>query len=353
MLKKLFTAGSLVLGLGLFVFVIGQFGGFAQSLAKVQDFGWLGMAVYLSVSSLTLVAPGIAWTILMRGDGLKVPLWTALKANFMGFPINFIAPTMYLGSEPLKMIYVSKLHGVPNRSVLATIVVAKFQEVGAHLTMMLVAAGISVWRIEFTRKDTLLIVVSMLLLLSIFGLALWGFVGNHQPSVKLINVLALFRRRSRKLARLRARAREMEAIIHASFTRRWKTFLVAQAVTMVSALGVLFRPWIFFYFARDGYLIPLEQLCAIFLVTNVINSLPHTPGGLGIFEGGMMGIFEVLGLGKENAGAFAIVTRACDLILILLGSWLIVHLGLQSLVRRVAEGKERINPEDADGATPP
>jgi uncharacterized protein (TIRG00374 family) len=353
MWKKVLAGASLLLGIGLFAFVIGKFGGVANTIQVLGDFGWAGMAAYFGLAAMTLVAPALSWTLLMRGEGMPVPLWTALKANFMGFPINFIAPTMFLGAEPLKLLYVAKRHDQPKGKVLATIIVGKFQEIGALLFIMVVSAGIAVWRINFSREQTILIVAAMALLSGVFGVTLWAFLGNLQPTVKVINFLARFKRLRRRLARLRTKAEEMEHLIHAAFTHRWKLFLLAQAITLLSAASILFRPWIFYYFARGGYMLGIEILCAIYLLTNVINSLPHTPGGLGIFEGGMMGLFALLGLGEANAAAFSVVNRAADLLLILIGLYLIVHLGLRSIARRVAKGEETVSLEDAEGARTP
>ena len=353
MWKKLLTAASLLLGIGLFAFVIAKFGGIRATLRVLEDFGWAGMGVYLGIAAMTLVAPALSWTLLMRGEGMAIPFSTALKANFMGFPINFVAPTMFLGAEPLKLLYVAQKHAQPKGKVLATIIVGKFQEIGGLLFVMVVSAGIALWKIRFSKEQTILIVSAMTLLSAVFGLTLWAFLGNLQPTVKVINCLARFKRLRRRLARLRTRAEEMEHLIHAAFTHRWKLFLLAQGITLLSAASILLRPWLFYYFARDGYMLGVEHLCAIYLVTNVINSLPHTPGGLGIFEGGMVALFALLGLGESNAAAYAVVNRAADVLLILLGFYLIVHLGLRSLARRVAKGEEKVSLEDAEGARDP
>ncbi len=355
MWKKVFYALSLLAGLGLGIFVIGQFGGFAKALEVIGDVGWTGLAVYVANASLTLVAPGIGWYILMRDEGLGVSLRTTLKANLMGFPLNFFTPSMYLGSEPFKTYYLAAAHGAKKRRIIATIIVAKFQEMGGHLLVMLVAAGVSLWRLEFTRRQEIFLIGSMILLTAVFGLMLYAFIGNFKPTVKAINLLAGLRIMRRRLARLRTRAEEMEHLIHQAFTRRWKTFLAAQAVTAVSALSILIRPLLFFGFARERPPLHIEHLCAIFLITNVINTLPLTPGGLGVFEAGMVGFFAATGIGRENAAAFSLVGRTSDLCLILVGMWLIVHTGMQAIARRVAKGEERVRIEDArdEGWQPP
>lgn len=355
MWKRVLLGLSLTVGIALFVFFIQKFGGFGKALEAVGAVGWTGVASFIFLCAGTMVWPGIGWWLLMRSERMKVSLWTTMKANFMGFPVNFIAPSMYLGAEPLKIFYVAKVSGETKRKILATIVVSKFQEMGALLFTMVLAAGIAVTKIDFPREQEIMVLVVLGVLVSLFLLAVWGFVKNRQPTVKTINLLARiggkkkFGRWRRKLARLRTRAEEMEHLIHIAFTKRWKTFVAAQAVTTLSALSVLVRPWFYFWFAHHE-LVAFEKLSSVYIVTNLINMLPHTPGALGVMEGGMLGLFRILGLGVDSdAAAYQMVGRVSDIVLILLGGWLIFHYNLQAMARRIAQGKEKVGVHEAEG----
>ena len=114
----------------------------------------------------------------------------------------------------------------------------------------------------------------------------------------------------------RLTAEEMEHLIHAAFTKRWKTFLFAQAVTLLSSVSILFRPWLYFAFSREHLFLGVEYLCAIYLVTNLINMLPHTPGGLGIMETAMVGLFSITDMGADHATAYQLCGRFADVVLI-------------------------------------
>src|SRR5262245_30343812 len=153
MWKKLIPVALLLVGLALFAFLIGKLGGVEASLRVVSEAGWACLVVFILNAALVPAAPAVGWAMLMRAEGLNVPVSTALKAAFMGFPINFIAPSMYLGAEPLKVIYVANAHDVPKRRVLATIIVSKVQEIGALLFVMLAAAAIALWRIPFKPQQ--------------------------------------------------------------------------------------------------------------------------------------------------------------------------------------------------------
>jgi len=349
MWKKAFFVITLTIGIALFIFFIQKFGGFQKALQAVAAVGSSGVVAFIALATGTLVFPGLGWWILMRSENMKVSLWTTLKANFMGFPVNFIAPSMYLGAEPLKTFYIARVSGETKRKILATIVVSKFQEMGALLFTMVLAAGIATWKIEFPRQQEIMVLTALFTLLGLFLLAVYGFMSNRQPTVKVINLLARFGkshrfgRWRRRLARLRTRAEEMEHLIHIAFTKRWRTFLLAQAITTLSALSVLVRPWLYFYFSARHDFVPFEKLSAIYIVTNLINMLPHTPGALGVMEGGMVGMFRILDLGDgSDAGAYQMVGRMADLVLILFGAWLIFHYNLQAMAKRIAAGKEKV-----------
>lgn len=350
MWKKVLPACLLVIGIGLFIFFISKFGGIEASIKVVAQVGWVGVILFILNAALVPAAPAIGWAMLMRAEGLKVPTSTALKAAFMGFPINFIAPSMYLGAEPLKVIYVANAHDVPKRRVLATIIVSKVQEVGALLITMLVAAGIALTRIKFQSGQRWMLIGGMAVLTVCFGLGIYAFLGNFKPTVKFINLLARFGFAKRKLARLRTHAHEVEIIIQRSFTHGWRTFIASQLVTLISAASILIRPWLFFVFASDHW-IPIQQLCAIYLITNLINMVPHTPGGLGIFEGGMIGLFALMGLGEakteQMAAGFSIVTRTADVVLIAVGVVLIFVLNMRSFAKSVTKGEQKLSMKDA------
>jgi uncharacterized protein (TIRG00374 family) len=352
MWKKIIFSVSLLIGLGLFVFFIEKFGGFGKAFEAVKAVGPLGLTVAVLTAASTYFFPAIGWWILMRGEGMNVPVWTTIKANFMGFPINFIAPSAYLGAEPLKTFYIAHAHGEPKRKILATIIVGKYQEIGSLLFVMIVAAGIALWKINFSRPQMILLISALAFLILLFSITLYAFIGNHAPTVKLINFTAMILRGKgrRRLARLRTRAEEMEGLIHAAFTKRWKTFIAAQAVTMLSAVAILMRPWVYFYFSSDHQKLGVEYLCAIYLVTNLINVVPHVPGALGMLEGGIGGLFKLMKLPEHHATGFTLVTRIGDLSLILLGAWLIFHYNLQAMAKRVAKGEEPLRLKDAEGA---
>ena len=248
MWKKILFACSLLLGIEA-VCAIPFLVGFDKTMSAIGAVGIGPIILYVGNALLVLIVPAISWTILMRGEGLKVPVSDAIKANLMGYPLNYITPSLYLGGEPVKLIYLSNKHNIAKRRLLATIIVAKFQEVAAIFLASLVAlSAFTVQTDYFTVVVEILLLSGLLVLISLLGLLCMAFVKNWQITVKGIDFLgrigiaigiAKITKLSsfftvEKMKRLRVKAAEMEHLIHLTFTKRWRTYLLAQTITLVS-----------------------------------------------------------------------------------------------------------------------
>lgn len=349
MWKKILFALSIILGIAAFLaipFIVG----WDRTFTAVGQAGWGCVLTMVAIASLTQIIPAIGWTILMRGEGMKVSFFDAVKANFLAFPVTFITPSMYLGGEPLKVFYIANRYGIPKRRVLATVIVSKVQEFGGLILMTLVCAAVAMWRLKVEGQYRFLIFGGTAVLLVPFALLVAAFLGRFNLTVKIVNLLALLPIARRRLVRWRAKAEELEHLIHAAFTKKWKTFLLAQTVTLGSAIALAVRPWLYFQFTPDPGILSLGNVAMIYLVTNLANSITILPGALGFFEGGMLAYFDRAGLGADRAAAFAILARIADVTFVVLGTWLIAHLGLSKMAKGVAKGEEKVSAEDVADA---
>lgn len=330
--KRLFAVLSMLLGVAGFC-ALPWLVGMRDVLWTIGHVGWLGILLYIVNASCTLLIPAVGWWLLMRAEGIPATLSIAIKANLMGFPCDFVVPSAYLGGEPLKMVYIAHVCRVPPQRILATIIVAKCQEFGGLVLGLIVATGCIVWRTNaFTTPYAALFIAALALLIALLGLLLSAFAGRFTPIVTLLTWLARWHIFPQTMARLRAFAAEVEHLMALALTQRVAVFVLAQVITGLSAVSIFLRPWLFFWFL-PGPRLSVEQLCALFVLTNVVNLLTVVPGGLGWFEATMAGYVSAIGLGDEKGMAFALVSRIADLTLLMIGCWLIVHVGLSHLVR--------------------
>jgi uncharacterized protein (TIRG00374 family) len=332
MKKRLFYL--LFIGLGVAGFcAIPFFVGMPDVLWTIGHLGWFGIVLFVANASGTLLIPAIGWWLLMRAEGIPATLSTAMQANLMGFPIDFMLPSAYLGGEPLKMIYIAQVCHIPPQRVLATIIVAKFQEFGGLILGMIVTTGYFIWHTDaFATRNVALLIIMMVILVSLLGITLYTFIGRFKPIVTLLSCLARWRICPQKMVRLQAFTEELGQHISLALTTHISIFFLAQSITCLSAISLFIRPWLFFWFLPETHL-SFDQLCALFVLTNLLNLLSVVPGGLGWFEATMAGYASAVGLGEGKGVAFALVSRIADVILLTIGSCLILHYGLSHVVR--------------------
>jgi len=339
MRKRLFYILSIGLGVAGFC-TIPFFVGMHDVLWTIGHVGWLGIVLCVANASCTLVIPAIGWWLLMRAEGIPASCSTAIQANLMGFPLDFVVPSAYLGGEPLKMVYIAHVCQVPPQRVLATIIVAKFQEFGGLILGMIVATAYFIWHTDtLATRYAVLLIGAMVILVGLLGITLYTFMGRFKPIVTLLVCLARWRIFHRKMARFQIFAEELGHRISRALTAHGPVFLLAQSIACLSALSLFFRPWLFFWFL-PGARLSFDQLCALFVLTNLVNLLTVVPGGLGWFEATMAGYARAVGLGDDKGVAFALVSRIADVTLLTMGSWLILHYGLSHITR--GQARERV-----------
>jgi uncharacterized protein (TIRG00374 family) len=332
MWKRCLSFLSILLGLAGFCalpFIVGVHD-LVQTIGQV---GWLCIVLFIVNAAGTQIMPAIGWWMILRAEGIPASLFTTLQANLMGYPLNVMTPSMFLGGEPLKTLYLATVYDAPKGQILATIIVAKFQELGGIILGMVAATALFVWHTDyFTMRLEALLIAALALLIGLFGLTLYTFIGPGKPLVTIVTFLARYHLFPRLMARLIALAHEVEERIRTTLVYRRRVLLLAQIITCFSAVSIFIRPWIFFR-ALPHVTIGFDQLCVFFVLTNLVNTFTIIPGALGLFEATMAGYAIAAGLGDAEGAAFALVSRLADLTLVTLGVWLIFHHGLTRIVR--------------------
>jgi uncharacterized protein (TIRG00374 family) len=345
--KRLLYWISLLAGLAAFAAVLAYID-FFETFRKVRAAGWPCLAAYTATALLTLVVPAAGWLILMRAEGVRCSFGTALKANLMGFVLNLLTPSMYVGSEPLKVFYVAGITGASKRRVLATIIVSKFQEFAGIVLVMLGTVFFYVSTTEVIGKlDEVILVVLALVFTAGLMLVLYAIVGRLRPSVWIIDRIGRLKFMKERMEKLRVRAIELEYRMYAAFVHRWKTFLVAQTITLASALSVLLRPMVFLWFVPGAPAMRLDSLCMVYIIFTLVHMVQLTPAGLGMHEGGLTWYFATVpdpAFPQETAVAFILMGRLVDVLFALTGGAVLWYAGLM----KVARGREQVSMDEAE-----
>jgi uncharacterized membrane protein YbhN (UPF0104 family) len=132
---------------------------------------------------------------------------------------------------------------------------------------------------------------------------------------------------------VRNAAADMEETVRGLLVRHKTSFLAAQLLVFLSPLASFIQPAIFFWFLRSaggsGPQPGMAQLASFFVLVELLFMLPTTPAGLGVYEGGIIGIFHLHGWSIPDGAAYAILMRLDDVLFSVAGALLLARFGLR------------------------
>ena len=292
----------------------------------------LGLVGFLALfADVALMIGGwlLSWVILLRAYGLRAPWQTVVRARLAGYAVSYLTPFSFVGGEPVAVYLLVKETGEPVNKLVAVVTVAKFLE-GLTLLFFLylgsfylffngqLPTGLS--RVLF-GTDLLLGLAMALGAYDFWSNRLWGTRITIWLSGRLLPATAC------------DWVRQVEENIHQAFHRHWRATLQAGLVSFAGTIFLYLRPQVFFYFSEQ-LVFSLAQLALIFALTLVLTTLFWiTPAGLGVFEGGQIGIFALFGLSADKAVAFSLALKPLELFFVALGLSFLLRLGALRLWR--------------------
>jgi uncharacterized protein (TIRG00374 family) len=316
-----------------------HFVGFRQTLAALADAGPLAFVATFLLAVVWLLFVALGWALLSHPVGHRIPLATLFGGVLIGFVGNYITPSMYVGGEALRAAYVSRKCRLPAYQVAGTVILSKYLEFMAFALMVCLATVVAlvhygtvlstplyhVWRVAMIGGAAVLATVLVLLLV-----ALWG---RHRPLSAVVRFFIRMRLFHHALDRVRIAVQRMEDQMSGTFNRQGRWAWTAFGVLCLGLVALFLRPLVFFCFLRHQHVVfNFAELCLIFALTQLVLGFQITPGSLGTYEGGMIGIFTILGragLTSDLAMAYVLCVRSSELVLLIAGALLGTHQGLK------------------------
>jgi len=229
----------------------------------------------------------IRWKYVLRGTGVDVPLLELFKANLAGLFMNNITPMSRGGGELLRMVWVSKLRGVPMGVSAVTIVYERILE--SIPVMVMVGIGF----LYFTTSEALVLIPLLV------GLVLIWFRWERFIELTL------------RLFRVDLSEKDMERII--ALRRCSNANIVGiGASSLVWILDVMRLKLITLAF---GLSVSVPVLVFVSVVNLILGIAAFTPGGIGVVEGGLVGTLTYVGLPPTLAISVVVLERFISYVL--------------------------------------
>ncbi|MEA3485403.1 MAG: lysylphosphatidylglycerol synthase transmembrane domain-containing protein [Candidatus Aerophobetes bacterium] len=329
MKKNFFVLLSTLAGILLLILMFYLIG-VEQIFSSMGEIGWAGATVFTANTLFIVFISALSWQMILNSYGYHLPFRDVMVARVIGFAVSYLTPSIYIGGEPLRIYLISKKHSLSVHRVGATVIVSKFLESGAGLFFIYLGSICTL--IEYSLP--LNIYLAILVINVIFGLGagiiLRAFICQKKIFTYLANLLGRARFLSNPINKIKSDISEVEEGIFLAFSQHKRETILAFGLNLAGELLIFLKPAIFFYFLK--IFLKFSQLALLFALTHFLLALQLTPGALGIFELGEIGIFRLVGIGPEKALAFTLMVRIADFIGVGIAAIFGLHLGLKTFL---------------------
>jgi len=319
MRKFLLFLISLLVGVGLFIW-IGRTVGWQEIKNTFLVFsGWQGMAIF-GLTLLMILIGNWKWKEILRGENIKISFRDLLNPYLAGFSVMFLAPILLLAGEFFRGYILKEQNAIPWSKGMASVVIDRILEWTANLVVIFFGVLLFL----------LIIGLPPMKLLIIFGGAFLFFAGGISYFY-----LKTFKRESMAKAILRTLGLaklnqansilEVETEIFNFFKPKKKSMWRGFGLSFLRAGAMYLRAWLLILFL--GKEISALPALSILGFTYLAAMIP-IPTALGSHEAIQTFAFSSLGLGLSAATAFTMIIRGAELIIALVGIIILYRLGI-------------------------
>ena len=319
---------SVVVGVGLLGGVL-YYVGWRGIFAHITALGAAGIAGVAGDVLLTVVAWILCWLIILRSYGITLSLSSITAARLSGFAVTYLTPTLYFGGEPIRALMVVGRTPAPATRIFATIVVERFLGGLSLVVFVLIGSFYALISPHVSMVEKRIVIIGVPFICFWIVIGLINFAGNFKWISRMIRLLRYPLPRWRKAFKRAAnKVSETEDEVYEAFTRHWKGTLLAFLIQTVATFFVYMRPQVFFHFsAHTTFGFP--QLSLLFTLNIMLSFfLWITPGGLGTSEAALIGIYKLVGVGKEGAVAFSLIFKFIEILFVVIGLVCLFNRGL-------------------------
>ncbi|MCF7890911.1 flippase-like domain-containing protein [Candidatus Bipolaricaulota bacterium] len=328
--RKTTTVLSVVLGLAVLAAILWYIGP-AKVLRQISALGWDGFALMISSIVLTFFFWTLAWVVVMKGYGVVAPFSLSFWARIGSFAVSFLTPSLHFGGEPVRALVIERESDSSYSRIFATIVAERITMMAALVAVILIGALLGIY--SQLPSDTLI----YLILISLIFVGLVSLlILNFYRKMFLFTKFAAFLKRKlfwpEILQKVEDGVRHLEKEISMAFGQHIRHTGGAFLLDIVATVFMFIRPQIYFYYTQ-GRVFTIEELTLLFAMISVLSSFFWiTPGGIGVSEGGFIGIFAIFGISGSEAVAYSFSVKVIQLFFVGLGLALLARYGIMNLL---------------------
>lgn len=315
---------NLLIGVGLGVavyFVMGLYADYNELLASFRRFDWLMLPAALALVCASYVLRFLRWEFLLRIIDIRIPTRPSVAIFLSGLTMS-ISPAK-LG-EVMKSFLLKDYAGVKISRSSSVVVAERLADVIAVVILA------SIGTLAYGLGWKILLVTTLL-------------IGAFVATVQTRSICTWLLHLAERMPLIGRFAGHLEEFYEASYT----LFKIRHLVPMVAvSTAGWFLECIASWLLLKGLGVDAELLMVTFVFNmgTLAGAMAMVPGGLGVAEGSMTGLFVANGIARNSAVAATMLIR-------LITFWFAIVVGLLALTLYGAVVAR--NPVNGDGDGPP
>jgi uncharacterized protein (TIRG00374 family) len=317
---------AFALGAAVFAYLVARIG-VGHLLSDAARTGWLFLPIFL-LYGVVYLCNAWAWWLTMADEPSHPPFWRTYAILAAGFSLNFVTPMVNVGGEPFKIAAVAPWLGL--RRAAGSVVIYQILHTLGMLLSFLTAVVLGALLLPHSGPVLASLAVSFAVLSALTLLLLTGHRrGGLERLLDVMHRIPVVDHLARRLEPKRATLAQMDEQITDFYHRRPRRFVQALVLEYVSRS--IFMVEYMLIAMGVGLNITFAQAYVIGGLTSLIqNVIFIVPFEVGIKEGSLYLVFQLLGLDPGLGVYTAIVSRVRDL------AWIGGGLGLVWLSGRRA-----------------
>lgn len=326
--------------IGLFIFwlVMRIVGWDKINKAIILFSGFEGLIIIL----LTFIAAIIGvfkWKLILQSQGLDIPTRELGKLWFAGFAISYLTPVSLLGGEAFQVYFLKKKFNLSWEKSAASVIIRRI--LGGTFFLIFLVAGISAFCFYGYFPSKIVIWFVLLVTGGLLGL-LSFFYFRVLRKKSILRLLLKFLGIKKEKIENNKNGKiilGIEREVVRFFSLKNRAFWKSLSLGFLRYFLLFFRAALLIFFLGEG--IEVLKVLAVYGIANFALLFP-LPAALGSLEAAGAFSFNALGLGAGQGTIFAIVWRAADLFLCLVGLIFGIKLGLNLAERKILEFVDRL-----------
>ncbi|MBN2053039.1 flippase-like domain-containing protein [Candidatus Woesearchaeota archaeon] len=335
--RWLSIGGSIALAVALLLFVILKYP-FKEVLSTFSNITPRLLIAYLAVSFTIMFLFAVRWNYVMKSLGLKLTLWESFSFRLIDYGLTYITPSGKAGGEPIRAALLTR-KGISFKEGLANVTTDKTIELSVSIGFFVM--GLLLLALGHPLPILLRIFLVVLCTLLIF--LVWKFYSRILRGKSVFNALfRVFRlHKIKSLAKYEQSIIDFEKPIIKFYNEKRKAFFIALGLSFLSLMMSLVEfKLVLLMLGIDA---PLGVVFMVLSVVGIAFMVP-VPMGLGSLEAFQAALFSVLKIGSASGIGLAMITRARDMIWVMIAIILSLYIGSFKTVFKEAYNSIYTNP---------